>query len=41
MISTAYDAIKEHLLTILRAPKRPPDPPAGSPGSERLFRAHL
>jgi membrane protein YdbS with pleckstrin-like domain len=34
-----YEALKEPLLSLLRAPHQPPDPPLGSPGSEEIFRA--
>lgn len=34
-----YAALKSTLLTLLQAPKNPPEPPAGSPGSVRTFRA--
>jgi membrane protein YdbS with pleckstrin-like domain len=34
-----YEAIKGLLLYLLQAPGQPPDPPAGSPGSVRVFRA--
>ena len=34
-----YDQIKDWLLTVLRAPRQPPDPPAGSRESVQVFRA--
>lgn len=34
-----YEAVKEPLLSLLRAPAQPPEPPLGSPGSEEVFRA--
>lgn len=34
-----YEALKEPLLTLLRAPHQPPEAPLGSPGSEEVFRA--
>lgn len=34
-----YESIKDILLDLFRAPKQPPESPAGSPGSERIFRA--
>ena len=34
-----YEHIKDWLLTVLRAPRRPPDPPAGSRESVQVFRA--
>lgn len=34
-----YEALKEPLLSLLRAPHQPPEPPLGSPGSEEVFRA--
>ena len=34
-----YKRLKGHLLTLLKAPQRPPDPPAGSPESVQVFRA--
>ena len=34
-----YEQIKDWLLTVLRAPRQPPDPPAGSRESVQVFRA--
>jgi membrane protein YdbS with pleckstrin-like domain len=34
-----YERIKAPLLRLLQAPTRPPDPPAGTPESVRIFRA--
>ena len=34
-----YDAFKDQLLSLLKAPTRPPDPPAGSESSVQVFRA--
>ena len=34
-----YESIKEILLDLFRAPHQPPESPAGSPGSEQVFRA--
>ena len=34
-----YERFKDRLLTLLKAPKQPPDPPAGSRGSVQIFRA--
>ena len=34
-----YGLFRSLLLRLLRAPEDPPEPPAGSPGSERVFRA--
>ena len=34
-----YEAFKDQLLTLLKAPRRPPDPPAGSESSIQTFRA--
>jgi membrane protein YdbS with pleckstrin-like domain len=34
-----YEALKEPLLSLLRAPAQPPDPPLGTPGSVEIFRA--
>jgi membrane protein YdbS with pleckstrin-like domain len=34
-----YEALKEPLLSLLRATAQPPEPPLGSPGSEEVFRA--
>jgi membrane protein YdbS with pleckstrin-like domain len=34
-----YEQIKDRLLTVLRAPRQPPDPPAGSRESVQIFRA--
>ncbi len=34
-----YQALKEPLLSLLRAPDHPPEPPLGSPGSAEIFRA--
>jgi membrane protein YdbS with pleckstrin-like domain len=34
-----YEQIKDRLLILLRAPRRPPEPPAGSSGSVQVFRA--
>jgi membrane protein YdbS with pleckstrin-like domain len=34
-----YEQIKDGLLTVLRAPRHPPDPPAGSRESVQIFRA--
>jgi membrane protein YdbS with pleckstrin-like domain len=34
-----YEQIKDWLLTVLRAPRHPPDPPAGSRESVQIFRA--
>jgi membrane protein YdbS with pleckstrin-like domain len=34
-----YEQIKDQLLTLISAPRRPPEPPAGSTGSVQIFRA--
>jgi membrane protein YdbS with pleckstrin-like domain len=34
-----YEQVKDRLLTLLKAPRRPPEPPAGSSGSVQIFRA--
>jgi membrane protein YdbS with pleckstrin-like domain len=34
-----YEGVKGLLLAVLKAPSEPPTPPAGSPGSEKTFRA--
>ena len=34
-----YEQVKDGLLTVLRAPRHPPDPPAGSRESVQVFRA--
>ena len=34
-----YKRIRKVLLRLLKAPDHPPDPPAGSPESVRIFRA--
>ncbi len=34
-----YKAFKDPLLTLLKAPRQPPDPPAGSENSVQIFRA--
>ncbi len=34
-----YEAVKDRLLALLKAPTRPPDPPAGSEGSVQTFQA--
>ncbi|MHC4382833.1 MAG: PH domain-containing protein [Planctomycetota bacterium] len=34
-----YEQVKDGLLTVLRAPRQPPDPPAGSRESVQIFRA--
>ncbi len=34
-----YEAFKDQLLSLLKAPTRPPDPPAGSESSIQVFRA--
>ncbi len=34
-----YKRFRDRLLDLLKAPKRPPDPPAGSPESVQIFRA--
>ncbi len=34
-----YEAIKDQLLALLKAPMRPPDPPAGSENSVQTFQA--
>ena len=34
-----YEALKDTLLQLLRAPTHPPEPPLGSPGSVQVFRA--
>ncbi len=34
-----YQSIKERLLDLLKAPRQPPDPPAGSQGSVEIFQA--
>ena len=34
-----YEQIKDGLLAVLKAPRHPPDPPAGSPESVQVFRA--
>ena len=34
-----YKRFRDRLLDLLKAPKRPPDPPAGSPQSVQIFRA--
>jgi len=34
-----YEALKDTLLQLLRAPAHPPEPPLGSPGSVQVFRA--
>ena len=31
-----YEAVKEPLLSLLRAPAHPPEPPLGSPGSDEI-----
>lgn len=35
-----YEAVKDTLLPLIKAPATPPDPPAGSHGSVQTFRAH-
>jgi membrane protein YdbS with pleckstrin-like domain len=34
-----YERIKDQLLVLLKAPRKPPDPPAGTAGSVQIFRA--
>ena len=34
-----YEALKDRLLDLLKAPRHPPEPPVGSPGAVEVFRA--